>query len=79
MAYKMKGHSLPGINQRKSPAKDLSGIKINWKGLGKMAGPMSTQVGMPILMMKGVRMQIQGMGGDIEAKPKEGKKLGLYS
>ena len=34
MAFKMKGHALPGINQRKSPAKQKTGKK---KSPGKWA------------------------------------------
>ena len=52
-------------------AKALEDVKLNWKGLGKAAGPISTQVGIPILLMKGMRMQHEGMKGDMETKPKK--------
>ena len=37
MAYKMKGHTLPGIKQRKSPAKDIVWGGDKYHGEGKHA------------------------------------------
>ena len=52
--YKMKGHTLPGIKQ--SPAKAFSGA-VNWKGLGRVARGIAPQIGIPMVIMKGMRFQ----------------------
>ena len=45
MAYKMKGHSLPGPNQRQSPAKIAPLIAMAGKAiLGKVAGKVANKV-----------------------------------
>ena len=63
--YKMKGHTLPGINQKPSPAKTNSALSAKLISLG-------ITLGMPMMIMKGADMQMgtsaMAKGGDEDAE-----------
>jgi len=60
MAYKMKGHELPGPNQRQSPNKYVSPSSPRGRvqGMKQLAAGILPAAALSMHMMKGVKMEI---------------------
>ena len=64
MAYKMKGHELPGPNQRQSPLNSTGSTarKSLGRGLKGVATGLMLPVGISMSIMKGLKMQLDSSG-----------------
>ena len=78
MAYNMKGHELPGPNQKQSPNKYVSpsSPRGHVQGMKQLAAGILPAAALSMHMMKGVKMEIDSnkSKGALQSEPDPGDK-----